>query len=53
MVDDRAEYGETRYIGYGRIDGLPRCLIFTLRDGEVRPISLRRAHAKEYHRHVP
>jgi hypothetical protein len=27
--------------------------VFTLRDGEVRPIRLRRAHIREYSRHVP
>jgi uncharacterized protein len=47
--DDRFEYGETRYRGYGLIDSLAYCLVFTIRDGHDRPISLRRAHAKEAH----
>jgi uncharacterized DUF497 family protein len=51
MIDDRADYGETRFIGYGLLDGRPHCLIFTMRDGEVRPISLRRAHIREYGRY--
>jgi uncharacterized DUF497 family protein len=42
-----------RYRGYGYIDGLVYCLVFTDRDGRVRPISLRRAHNKEMRRHVP
>ena len=36
-------------LGYGE----PHCLAFVLRNGVVRPISLRRAHTKEYRRHVP
>lgn len=53
MQDDRKDYGEIRYRAFGYIDGLACCLAFTLRDGKVRPISLRRAHAKEMKRHVP
>jgi hypothetical protein len=45
--DDRFDYGEPRYRAYGRIDGAAHCLVFTIRDGRYRPISLRRAHAKE------
>ncbi len=52
-VDDRQDYGEVRYRGYGYIDGLAYCLVFTVRNGEVRPISLRRAHAKEMRRYAP
>jgi uncharacterized protein len=51
--DNRFEYGEPRYRGYGLIDGLAYCLVFTIRDGQYRPISLRRAHAKEMKRHAP
>jgi uncharacterized DUF497 family protein len=53
VSDDRFEYGEPRYRGYGRIDNLSYCLVFTIRDGRYRPISLRRAHAKEMKRHAP
>jgi uncharacterized DUF497 family protein len=53
FVDRRRDYGEIRYRGYGYIDGLAYCLVFTERDGLVRPISLRRAHNKEMRRHVP
>lgn len=52
-VDDRHAHGETRYRGYGYTDGIAYCLVFTIRDGLVRPISLRRAHAKEMRRYVP
>jgi uncharacterized protein len=52
-VDDRHDYGEVRYRAYGLIDGLSYCLTFTERDKRVRPISLRRAHAKEMKRYAP
>jgi uncharacterized DUF497 family protein len=52
-IDNRHDYGEIRYRGYGYIDGLAYCLVFTSRNGLVRPISLRRAHAKEMRRYAP
>lgn len=53
IVDDRFDYGETRFRSFGLLDGAPHCLVFTIRDGEIRPISLRRAHEEEYRRYVP
>ena len=53
FVDDRKNYGEVRYRAYGFIDGVGYYLAFTNRNGRVRPISLRRAHAKEMRRYVP
>jgi uncharacterized DUF497 family protein len=50
--DDSFDYGEPRYCAYGLLDGLPHCLVFTVRNDARRPISLRRAHAKEFKRHV-
>jgi|TARA_R110002051_G_scaffold318939_1_gene402136 uncharacterized protein len=44
---------ERRFRAFGRIDGQYYCLIFTLRAGRVRAISLRRAHQKEYDLYVP
>jgi uncharacterized DUF497 family protein len=52
LVDDRFDYGETRYRAWGHIGGVAYYLAFTFRNGEMRPISLRRAHAKEMKRHV-
>ncbi|WP_454619251.1 BrnT family toxin [Bradyrhizobium cenepequi] len=46
------DYGEPRYHAYGFIDGAAHCLAFTARNERYRPISLRRAHAKEMRRHV-
>lgn len=48
--DDR--YYEPRVRAYGRIDGVMHAMAFVVRDGRVRPISLRRAHEKEFRRHV-
>ena len=53
LEDDRFDYGEVRYRAWGYIDGEAYFLAYTLRDGKVRPISLRRAHAKEMKRHAP
>lgn len=50
--DDPFDYGEPRYRAYGLLDGQPHCLVFTTRNDAYRPISLRRAHAKELKRHV-
>lgn len=53
LEDDRADYGELRYRAWGLIDGEAHCLVFTVRNGVVRAISLRRAHRKEMKRYVP
>lgn len=52
IPDDRQDYGELRTRAFGAIDGEAYCLVFTVRDGLVRAISLRRAHLKEYRRYV-
>jgi uncharacterized DUF497 family protein len=53
VEDDRFDYGEPRYRAYGYIDGAAYCLVFTIRNERYRPISLRRAHAKEMRRYAP
>ncbi len=45
--------GEVRFRAFGYIDGVAHCLVFTMRDGAMRPISLRRAHQKEIRRYEP
>ena len=50
VEDDR--FAEPRVRLYGWLDGEPHCLAAVLSDGIVRAISLRRAHQKEYCRHV-
>ncbi len=50
VVDKR--FSEPRFRLYGMIDGRAHCVAGTDRDGKVRVIGVRRAHAKEMHRHV-
>lgn len=52
-ADDRRDYGEDRYIAVGPLGGRLHVLIFTIRDGAIRPISLRKANAREVKRHGP
>ena len=49
--DDRRDYGEPRWRAYGMIDGRLHMLAFTVREGVLRAISLRRANAKETRRY--
>jgi hypothetical protein len=51
--DDRFDHGEPGFRAYGFIGGLAHCLVFTIRNEQYRPISLRRAHAKEMRRYAP
>ena len=46
-------FEEPRYRAFGLLDGEIYCLAFTVRGEAIRAISLRRAHRKEYRRHVP
>jgi uncharacterized DUF497 family protein len=50
IPDDR--FTEPRKRAYGLIDGRFYCLAYVERDGDVRAISLRRAHAKEVRRYA-
>jgi uncharacterized protein len=52
IVDDRFDYGETRYRAFGMIGDQAHCLVFAERNNVMRIISLRRAHAKEIARYV-
>lgn len=45
--DTRADYGETRMIGFAPISDRLYCVVFTDRDGERRVISLRKANSRE------
>lgn len=50
-VDDRWEYGETRYRLYGHVAGRLFVIVYTRREGAVRIISARKANAGERRRH--
>ena len=51
FIDGR--FDEVRLRAYGYIDGLSWCLAYTMRNGNIRAISLRRAHSKEMKRYAP
>ncbi|WP_420890653.1 BrnT family toxin [Cupriavidus gilardii] len=46
-MDERRQYGETRYIAYGPIGTRLRCLVFTIRGDTLPAISLRKANFRE------
>ena len=50
--DDRADYGEERLIAVGPLDNRLYVMIFTLRDGTIRVISLRKANRREVERYA-
>jgi hypothetical protein len=46
-IDNRFDYGEVRFISYGMMNNRLHVLVWTERNGEVRPISFRKANRKE------
>jgi len=46
-IDARTDYGEKRFVTYGMRFGRLHCLIWTPRDGSIRPISFRKANSRE------
>ena len=50
--DDRADYGEERLVAVGPLDNRLYVMIFTLRDGTIRVISLRKANRREVERYA-
>ncbi len=52
-ADERANYGEDRFIAVGQLGSRIHVLIFTVRDGKIRAISLRNANTREVKRHGP
>jgi uncharacterized DUF497 family protein len=47
QVDDREDYGETRYLAFGPINGRLYCVWFAIRAQNHRIIGLRKANARE------
>lgn len=50
-VDERADYGETRWIALGLIGTRVHVLIYTRREQAIRVISLRKANRREVRRY--
>ena len=49
----RRDYGEARLAAYGNLDGRLHVMVFTVREGRMRVISLRRANGREVGRYGP
>jgi uncharacterized protein len=47
-VDDRAEYGELRYIGIAPLENRLHVVVYTERGNIMRVISLRKANQREF-----
>lgn len=50
-VDDRRDYGEIRYRGFGFLGGRLHALVFTETAGGIRVISFRKANKREVKRY--
>jgi len=46
-VDDRKDYGETRYVAYGLVGARLHALVFTPRGDALHVISFRKANQRE------
>jgi hypothetical protein len=51
VIDNRRDYGETRYITLAKIDNRLYVVAFTLRESIIRIISARKANNKEVKRY--
>lgn len=51
-IDDRTDYGETRYEAIGPLNGRLCVLVFTVREQTIRVISLRKANSREVKHHA-
>lgn len=49
-IDDRRDYGETRILAFGKIDGRLTAVLFTWRGATRRIISARKANEREQRR---
>jgi uncharacterized DUF497 family protein len=47
VIDDRSDYGETRFITAGHLEGRMVVLVWTYHDEDRHVISMRHCHAKE------
>ena len=51
VEDTRFDYGERRFVAFGRINSLPHAVVYTRRGDAMRVIGFRRAHEKEMRRY--
>ena len=50
-IDDRNDYGESRFTAIGMLDDIPHVLVFTMRSDVLRVISFRKANKREVQRY--
>lgn len=48
VVDNRRDYGETRYLAYAMVGETRLCLCYTPRDGKTHLITIFKMHKKEW-----
>ena len=51
MIDDRFDYDEERHLVYSELDGVKLCMCYTFRGDEIRVISIRKVHNKEWRKY--
>ncbi len=51
-IDKRKDYGETRYVALGRLDGRVHVLCFCETEDGIRVISFRKANSREVKRYA-
>jgi uncharacterized protein len=51
ISDTRKNYGELRFLAYGPIEDRLYCVVFTVREQNIRIISLRKANSREVKRY--
>jgi uncharacterized protein len=51
FVDERKDYGETRFVTYGQVNGRLHVCVYTIRSDTVRVISVRKANDREVSRY--
>jgi uncharacterized DUF497 family protein len=53
ILDDRRSYGEERMNAFGLVQGRLYACTYTVRDGSIRLVSVRKANAREQKRWLP
>ena len=51
MVDNRKDYGEIRFLAFGKVGNLCLCLCYTMRGEKYRVITLFQVNKKEWSKH--
>jgi uncharacterized DUF497 family protein len=52
FIDTKKDYGETRFLGFSKIEEVLFCVSYTIRKNKIRLISLRKAREKELNKYL-